>query len=866
MSAGAPIASIIVEATLDAKKTVQGLDLLRKEVQKTVAEFTILEHKLNDLSRITLVKPEQFQLTEGQVKATKWFNNLMMQYRKVAERNQELREQLQETTKTPALDQKDADALERIRGWLEDTGKRGVRKFSGELVTLKDSLSDIVKEDITKVFPGIDEKKIPSGVVKEWAKFNLLAYQGVDKIAKALPDILRTYYKIINEQGEIPNAMDEWIDRFRELPGGEKFIAGIMREIHTSMTKLKTEGFTKILDPLAKGELETRLTGARKELERFAAGRGIKERFEDGSRAVREMAAWNLILTQRTDKLNASLDPVVRRLVSIVDYGEELPTHFKLMLSKIEQMPNALAYVQERIKEIRRGADAVQIQALSRRETMILRWIGRDIMRLGFMVSAVATMITRYFAQATKASMWLEGAIEDISYAFEDIMATVGDIFAPFFEVIAEVVNVIADIAWEFPMVGWIGAIAIIAGGIVGLVGAIMTTVGGMMLLRFGAIELGKQFGWVSQETTSLSMAIWQLLKSVMSGKVFSIGFSTSLQEVSASLKGTTSDVKSATDQFVEAGGEIKQTKDEITNVTSKTKAFTSKLKGAVKNMFRLGAGMFGTYLLSSVLGEALVMLGDIASEVGEVFEGPIDFLGEFMSSVMETLEKLGPFGDAIKAVAGAFMVWAVLPGFMQNIIRSIIASIIKYIGAQAGIKVANMKTIDVAKKLFSLLRQNWASIPSIIWGGVKKAVAALTLYIGKLWTAITTQITLLSVTQRWALLAAGVATAAVTIAAAYNLIADSADSAHDAIGEAPSWGLVKSLEDVNAAMNEVRGENLFRGLNRIDSPGITNNRTSSQVTNYFYIYQTNYVNNEEDLVRVREETSRGIQERVSAM
>lgn len=93
-----------------------------------------------------------------------------------------------------------------------------------------------------------------------------------------------------------------------------------------------------------------------------------------------------------------------------------------------------------------------------------MRYLSRDIYIMGLYSQQLAQSWKAQFQTIVKSSVDLEGAIEDVGYAWEELMEPVGDVLAPVFDNFAETIEGLADIFEDLGMPGIIAGFVMLGG------------------------------------------------------------------------------------------------------------------------------------------------------------------------------------------------------------------------------------------------------------------------------------------------------------------------------------------------------------------------------------------------------------------
>ena len=229
-------------------------------------------------------------------------------------------------------------------------------------------------------------------------------------------------------------------------------------------------------------------------------------------KAIAETPAIPVVISKEqfavmSDLLN-KMNLVYDRLETIKDNLRELPG---LVSKPIPEMTPAIEVLDEEGKAIAKitGQTKKQTKSISRRyatvtglyeqvlgyygiESVRLRYIARDLMRVGYTYMWMGGAAAGVFATMIKGSGELADALEEVWELIEDIAAPIGDVLAPVFETIADVLENVAMLFEDLPAPLKMIIGAIILGTIAWstLAFTIMRVVGTFMLLRFGLVDI----------------------------------------------------------------------------------------------------------------------------------------------------------------------------------------------------------------------------------------------------------------------------------------------------------------------------------------------------------------------------------------
>jgi len=120
-----------------------------------------------------------------------------------------------------------------------------------------------------------------------------------------------------------------------------------------------------------------------------------------------------------------------------------------------------------------------------------LRWIGRDLMRIGFMITIYGRMFSTTFQKAATASADLEGALMDIGDVLEDMADIIGTTIAPIFEALRGPLEAIQDfLEMNEIIAAVIGVVILIGSAFVLLASQMFSVIGTITVLRYGLVQI----------------------------------------------------------------------------------------------------------------------------------------------------------------------------------------------------------------------------------------------------------------------------------------------------------------------------------------------------------------------------------------
>jgi len=148
-----------------------------------------------------------------------------------------------------------------------------------------------------------------------------------------------------------------------------------------------------------------------------------------------------------------------------------------------------------------------------------MRWIGRDVMRIGSMIGRVGTWIERHWRGITEASVVLGATIEDIRWGFEDMGAEIGDVIAEYLEPVVDIVWRIADVFEDLPepLKAVIGGFVLFGVVAIKLSTLLIAAAGTIVLTRFGLMGIAKEAG-VATEKLGMFGTICKVVRGILTG------------------------------------------------------------------------------------------------------------------------------------------------------------------------------------------------------------------------------------------------------------------------------------------------------------------------------------------------------------
>lgn len=150
-----------------------------------------------------------------------------------------------------------------------------------------------------------------------------------------------------------------------------------------------------------------------------------------------------------------------------------------------------------------------------------MRWIGRDIMKIGRALGSVAGMFGKYFQQMVRQSGSLAEISEDIGFAQERMAETLGDAVAPVLKWVSSIMERFADLLERLPRPFQTALGFFIVLGYVGLkvLSSLMALVGFMLLLTYSLKGIAKEAGIVTGRFWLLTTP-FKLLYYLMTGNL----------------------------------------------------------------------------------------------------------------------------------------------------------------------------------------------------------------------------------------------------------------------------------------------------------------------------------------------------------
>jgi hypothetical protein len=923
-----PIATLLIETDINLRNSMKGLTDLRKSLQSATKDVETLEQKMRTILQQATAPMKEIKVTPKI--DTAGISGFQTEIKKMKTDLASLMTEILNYQKTADKVLTDRPLTREVGGFgviVPDVKKGididGIRKElekTFDAIPLGTIASDLKLPDYSKTLPVFDTHPL--------AVYNT-KLQDLQATARAAQKIMED---LAEEQLRV--LRDREVSRTVETPQAQVLPPMGIRSVSQVLDVVAMKEAGDLID-----EYKTSLSGLRDALpDDLRVKRPIIDFNElDASSKpfLSTIKSMNILMKQPGEKMEAGLQKAVLTLMKAT---QEMKVIAKgnLQIPAVQQQLQSLAlswrYLIQGMEKIPGGTDALRraigkfeddrkrgIEAtneLSRREAMYMRWIGRDIMRIGYMIGSIGDQFLKVFSNAAKSSFYLEGALEDIAFAFEDIFSVVGDIMAPVFEVIADIANAIADFVYEFPPVAIFGVIAIGIGLFLKLISILATAAGSLMLFQFGLVDVMKRMDMVKGANAGVMDSIVALAKGLAEGQFVTKETAEGIQHMA--------DKQKALDQ-------------QVALTTGSQKKWVGTLKKGVGVIGRLGLGLFAGYLMSGIFSSGLIDMSGIMDMLIDTFEPVLLVIQDFIDGIVDLADSI-PGGDIVKGLIGGLLLLLAVPpqilstfykfgkGFVKAIagmVQGALQWLWKLVTGQAKV----MKNIEgMWAELRFRTTERWTSIKEAIgtaWdtirgktreavgflrgkfdiikagliriggafkgligqagsalGGIVSGIAQAVPQIVKGFGAMimgalgffkAQVLTLVAMGPAgWAILAGAIATAAVVIYGAYQLMNQGAEQLHNSVGELPSWGLVKSFEDLNEVMGQVKPTTALDVAGQVseDVPGATRNLSINRNTStpVIYIYQTNTVRSDSDLATITNETSRIISERLEGL
>jgi len=246
-----------------------------------------------------------------------------------------------------------------------------------------------------------------------------------------------------------------------------------------------------------------------------------------------------------------------------------------------------------------------------------LRWIGRDLMRIGFMITIYGRMFSETFQKAAKASVDLEGALMDVGDVLEDIADVIGTTIAPIIESLRGPLEMVQDFLETHEAIATVVGIVILLGTVfVTLASQLFSIIGTLTVLRFGLLQISGSALGAKTEVKGLG-DMFKLLFEVLLGaakvqqtivqqlgltqqetKAFSSGIDDSIVKMEAFLGSEqalnqagyklTDVLKQQEDAFKEIGKTSAEAGEKITSEYSTLHPVMSKLTESFEQTFKV--------------------------------------------------------------------------------------------------------------------------------------------------------------------------------------------------------------------------------------------------------------------------------------
>ncbi len=156
------------------------------------------------------------------------------------------------------------------------------------------------------------------------------------------------------------------------------------------------------------------------------------------------------------------------------------------------------------------GQSGLQINVVSQQLDRTMRFLGRDILRLGKIISMMADEAQSKFNQMRDISFSFGDATDQMRENMEIFWEEAGEGAAPFMDILADIQGRFLDLAERVPgLSGLVGVFITLGKYILPLIGQIAMFAGSFGLLRYGLFQLIKESGGVKK-------AFWAYLRGPM--------------------------------------------------------------------------------------------------------------------------------------------------------------------------------------------------------------------------------------------------------------------------------------------------------------------------------------------------------------
>ena len=243
---------------------------------------------------------------------------------------------------------------------------------------------------------------------------------------------------------------------------------------------LDTRGFSSGLKTL-RTEIRSTFEGVARAVRPIReTGRAIRDTTQDSVDDINELTGGIQEATDVTGGLEEVTDKVVEGHKDVADAS-------KKSAEKSEA----------ELKKIRREGERLQTQ---------MRWVARDVMKVGFTAGIIGAIFIRQFQAIARVSFDLMAIFEDIQWILEDIAWIIGEQLAPIMEMLVGPVEMVRDFLEAHKGVAKFIGILIILGAIFfTLAGLVMMTAGMYAILLFGMRQFGDTVKTIRQDTEKTS-------------------------------------------------------------------------------------------------------------------------------------------------------------------------------------------------------------------------------------------------------------------------------------------------------------------------------------------------------------------------
>lgn len=374
-------------------------------------------------------------------------------------------------------------------------------------------------------------------------------------------------------------------------------------------------------------------------------------------------------------KLQKALTDTLEPTEKILEFSAQMKESLKDALKSASDITKGTEETGEKMIFIDKEAKGI---------LMRLRWIARDLMRIGFVAGLTAGIFGLALRKTMRDSMALAGVWDDVQLLFEEMASLIGDTLAPIFELLIPPLEAIRDLLEYNDTLRMVVAGGILLGFVfLSLISTFLTFTGLLALTRYGLLSVQKELsrgqiqGLGFKETIE---GIYNSLRLLMAGFRFPIKFpfrrrkgrptGTEIAEVTPKPETLPTEAVPRTRgifrlripslrEIKELGkGKITKGIDKLRDTFKRLPSIVGKLKSSFKDL----TGSFALFLATTILIQPVMeaftpifeALSGIVGEVMGVLQPYIDMIADWIENNRELVAGITMVAGVLLALVGA--------------------------------------------------------------------------------------------------------------------------------------------------------------------------------------------------------------------